>query len=102
LVSVLLQGLIRELLDYNLRRGTAQVRMDVRRLLCLLTRDNVIATTELNTLLTHRIVTAIQGHLSNPDFVSGTGRLLTASFESSHSFALIFMAVVQLLGMGYV
>ena len=80
-----LQGLIRELLDYNLRRGTTQVRTDVRRLLCLLTRDNMVATNELNTLLTQRVVTAIQGHLSNPDFVSYAHVILAFySFGLSH------------------
>lgn len=32
------QGLIRELFDYNLRRGAASMREDVRQLMCLLTR----------------------------------------------------------------
>lgn len=32
------QGLIRELFDYNLRRGAATMREDVRQLMCLLTR----------------------------------------------------------------
>ncbi|KAI0242917.1 E3 ubiquitin-protein ligase UBR4 [Lamellibrachia satsuma] len=82
------QGLIRELLDYNLRRGTTQVRTDVRRLLCLLTRDNVVATNELNTLLTQRIITAIQGHLSNPDFDTSVRQemlLLAATVEREDS-----------------
>ena len=64
------QGLIRELVDYNLRRGTPIMRSDVRQLLCLLTKDNRLATEELNNLLTIRIVNAIKGHLSNTDFVS--------------------------------
>lgn len=32
------QGLIRELFDYNLRRGAATMREEVRQLMCLLTR----------------------------------------------------------------
>lgn len=32
------QGLIRELFDYNLRRGAASMREDIRQLMCLLTR----------------------------------------------------------------
>lgn len=32
------QGLIRELFDYNLRRGAASMREEVRQLMCLLTR----------------------------------------------------------------
>lgn len=51
-------------------RGQPGVRVDVRHLLCLLTKDNPVSTEELNTLLTHRIVMAIKGHLSNQDFVS--------------------------------
>ena len=46
------------------------MRSDVRQLLCLLTKDNRLATEELNNLLTIRIVNAIKGHLSNTDFVS--------------------------------
>ncbi len=46
------------------------MRSDVRQLLCLLTKDNRLATEELNNLLTLRIVSAIKGHLFNTDFVS--------------------------------
>ncbi|MEQ2163900.1 hypothetical protein GOODEAATRI_001011, partial [Goodea atripinnis] len=35
---LVLQGLIRELFEYNLRRGTAAMREEVRQLICLLTR----------------------------------------------------------------
>ena len=64
------QGLIPELVDYNLRRGSPAMRGDVRHLLCLLTKDNPVSTEELNALLVQRIVTAIRGHMSNPSFVS--------------------------------
>ena len=57
-------------MDYNLRRGSPMVRNDVRHLLCLLTKDNALATEELNSQLMSRIVISIRGHLSNPDFVS--------------------------------
>lgn len=67
-----MQGLIPELVDYNLRRGSPAMRADVRQLLCLLTKDNPMATEELNALLVQRIVTAIRGHLSNPSFVSAS------------------------------
>ena len=70
------QGLIRELVDYNLRRGIPIMRSDVRQLLCLLTKDNRLATEELNNLLTIRIVNAIKGHLSNTDFVSAWVHIL--------------------------
>lgn len=36
------QGLIRELFDYNLRRGAATMREEVRQLMCLLTRCGLI------------------------------------------------------------
>ena len=65
-----IQGLIKELVEYNLRRGTPNVRNDVRHLLCLLTRDNPVSTEELNLIILHRVNTAIKGHLSNLDFVS--------------------------------
>lgn len=35
---LVLQGLIRELFEYNLRRGTGAMREEVRQLVCLLTR----------------------------------------------------------------
>lgn len=35
---LVLQGLIRELFEYNLRRGTSSMREEVRQLICLLTR----------------------------------------------------------------
>jgi len=65
-----LQGLIRELVDYNLRRGPPSLRAEVRHLLCLMSNNNPAATEELTELLTKNITLAIQGHLSNPDFVS--------------------------------
>ena len=64
------QGMIRELVDYNLRRGSASLRSDVRHLLCLMSNNNTSATDELIEMLTRRVVTAVNGHLSNPDFVS--------------------------------
>lgn len=36
------QGLIRELFDYNLRRGAATMREEVRQLMCLLTRWGLV------------------------------------------------------------
>lgn len=65
-----LQGSIRELVDYNLRRGPPSLRAEVRHLLCLMSNNNPAATEELSELLTKNITLAIQGHLSNPDFVS--------------------------------
>lgn len=62
------QGLIQELVWNNLRRGTVQE--EVRQLLCILTRDNEIATSELCSLLMDRIAPCLYG-LHNTDF--GTG-----------------------------
>lgn len=62
--------MIKELIDYNLRRGTLSVRNEVRSLLCLLTKDNRRSTEEMNNLLMTRIEAAMNGHLSNPDLVS--------------------------------
>ena len=68
--SHFLQGLIQELVEYNLRRGTAVFRSEVRQLLSLLTRDNSEATQLLNDILMARITAALKGHRSNPDLVS--------------------------------
>jgi len=69
--------MIRELVDYNLRRGSATLRSDVRHLLCLMSNNNTSATDELIEMLTRRVVNAVNGHLSNPDFVSSFHVLLT-------------------------
>ena len=78
------QGLIRELVDYNLRRGSPVIRADVRQLLCRLTKDNVQATDELNTLIETKVKLAIKGHLSNSDFVSTHCVLVKIGGTSSH------------------
>ncbi|XP_078094991.1 E3 ubiquitin-protein ligase UBR4 isoform X5 [Mustelus asterias] len=64
------QGLIRELFDYNLRRGTASMREEVRQLMCLLTRDNPEATQQMNDLIIAKVSTALKGHWANPDLAS--------------------------------
>ncbi|XP_071948294.1 E3 ubiquitin-protein ligase UBR4-like isoform X1 [Antedon mediterranea] len=78
------QGLIIELVEYNLRRGTAVFRSDVRQLLCMLTRDNAGATAQLNNILMMRVQNALQSYRSNPD-VAGAVRnemeLLTNTIE---------------------
>lgn len=63
------QGMIQQLIDYNLRHGALSVRTEVRTLLCLLTRDNRRGTEEMNNLVMTRIAAAIKGHQSNPDLV---------------------------------
>ncbi|KAL5011609.1 hypothetical protein ScPMuIL_010160, partial [Solemya velum] len=64
------QGMIKELIDYNLRRGPLNARMEVRSLLCMLTKDNRRGTEEMNNLIMTRISAALRGHLSNPDLGS--------------------------------
>ena len=70
LCSCVHQGMIQQLIDYNLRHGALSVRLEVRSLLCLLTRDNRRATEEMNNLIMTRITAAVKGHQSNPDMVS--------------------------------
>lgn len=62
--------MIKELIDFNLRHGTLQVRIAVLSLLCMLTKDNRKGTEEMNNLIMTRIAGALKGHLSNPDLVS--------------------------------
>ncbi|CAG03215.1 unnamed protein product [Tetraodon nigroviridis] len=64
------QGLIRELFEYNLRRGTAAMREEVRQLICLLTRDHPEATQQMNDLIIAKVSAALKGHWANPDLVS--------------------------------
>ncbi|KAM5132251.1 E3 ubiquitin-protein ligase UBR4 [Mantella aurantiaca] len=64
------QGLIRELFDYNLRRGPAAMRDEVRQVMCLLTRDNPEATQQMNDLIIGKVSTALKGHWANPDLAS--------------------------------
>ncbi|XP_031761327.1 E3 ubiquitin-protein ligase UBR4 isoform X1 [Xenopus tropicalis] len=64
------QGLIRELFDYNLRRGPATMRDEVRQVMCLLTRDNPEATQQMNDLIIGKVSTALKGHWANPDLAS--------------------------------
>ncbi|XP_057678820.1 E3 ubiquitin-protein ligase UBR4 isoform X1 [Corythoichthys intestinalis] len=67
---LVLQGLIRELFEYNLRRGTAAMREEVRQLICLLTRDHPEATQQMNDLIIAKVSAALKGHWANPDLVS--------------------------------
>ncbi|ESN92599.1 hypothetical protein HELRODRAFT_189521 [Helobdella robusta] len=64
------QGLIKELFNYNLRRGSPQIRSEVRNLLCLMSTNHEAATSDLLSLLSNNIQLAISGHFSNPDFAS--------------------------------
>lgn len=69
-ICLFLQGLIPELVRHNLCSGTQSLRVEVRQLLCLLTRDNVPATDELNNILLTRIKAAMSGQVPTNDLVS--------------------------------
>lgn len=78
------QGLIQELVEHNLRKGTVQMQEQVRQLLCLVTRDNVQSTKELCSLLTGRITLTLRGRVATSDL----------SFAVRHEMALL-AALVQ-------
>ncbi|XP_025161061.1 protein purity of essence isoform X3 [Harpegnathos saltator] len=61
------QGLIQELVEHNLRKGTVQMQEEVRQLLCLVTRDNAQSTKEICSLLTSRITLTLRGRVATPD-----------------------------------
>lgn len=61
------QGLIQELVENNLRRGTVTVQEEVRQLLCLVTRDNAESTKELCSLLTSRLTLTLKGRVATLD-----------------------------------
>ncbi|XP_014258727.1 E3 ubiquitin-protein ligase UBR4 isoform X2 [Cimex lectularius] len=58
------KGLIQELVQNNLRRGTTQVQEEVRQLICLVTGDNCKATEEICTILMERVSLTLNGHLA--------------------------------------
>ncbi|XP_034944940.1 E3 ubiquitin-protein ligase UBR4 isoform X2 [Chelonus insularis] len=61
------QGLIQELVEHNLRRGTVHTQEEVRQLLCLVTRDNIQSTKELCSLLMNRITMTLKGRVATYD-----------------------------------
>ncbi|XP_054720473.1 E3 ubiquitin-protein ligase UBR4-like [Uloborus diversus] len=82
------QGLIRELVAYNLRHGNVRVRHEVRQLLCSLTRDNPRATSDLNSLLMEKIAMALKGHVTSPDLAAAVRHevaLLASSLQKEDS-----------------
>ncbi|XP_061383112.1 E3 ubiquitin-protein ligase UBR4 isoform X4 [Danaus plexippus] len=60
-------GLVRELVQHNLHRGTPQCQEEVRALICLVTRDNLPATEQLCNLLSQRITLSLMGHAASQD-----------------------------------
>eukprot|EP00095_Tigriopus_kingsejongensis_P009320 maker-scaffold486_size158769-snap-gene-0.26 protein:Tk09320 transcript:maker-scaffold486_size158769-snap-gene-0.26-mRNA-1 annotation:"e3 ubiquitin-protein ligase ubr4" len=64
------QGLIEQLLEYNLRRGTMSLQAEVRKLITHLTKDNLEATKHLNSLLLEKLSLVLRGHRgAYPDLV---------------------------------
>ena len=63
------EGLIQQLLEYNLRRGSLTVRAEVRKLITFLTKDNLEATRELNRLLFDKVTLALNGPVASLDLV---------------------------------
>jgi E3 ubiquitin-protein ligase UBR4 len=64
-------------MEFNLRRGTPSIRHEVRKLICLLTKDNREATNHLNKLLSDKIGMALKGHSSYPDLVESVRHEMT-------------------------
>ncbi|KAJ8734252.1 hypothetical protein PYW07_014803 [Mythimna separata] len=60
-------GLVQELVQHNLHRGTPQCQEEVRALICLVTRDNLPATEQLCNLLSQRITLSLMGHAASQD-----------------------------------
>lgn len=86
--SLCQHGLINDLLEYNLRRGTVQVRSEVRQLLCLLTKDDLSATQELNHLIMEKIGMALRSYVTSPDLAAAVRHemgLLAASAQKEDS-----------------
>ena len=72
------QGLIQQLMEHNLRRGTLATRHEVRKLICLLTRDNADAAEHLNNLICEKIEMALKGHAKgHPDLVDSVRHDMT-------------------------
>lgn len=60
-VGLYSQGLVSELAEHNLRRGTPQIQEEVRNLLVVLTKDNSEACMHLLQLVTTRVKNALMG-----------------------------------------
>ncbi|GAB0092871.1 Protein purity of essence [Sergentomyia squamirostris] len=84
-LGLCMQGLVQELAQNNLRRGTVQIQDEVRSLLCLLTRDNRDAIKSLCTLIHDRVKMAL----------SGTVPLANLDTAVRHELALLEALVAQ-------
>ncbi|XP_012287187.1 E3 ubiquitin-protein ligase UBR4 isoform X2 [Orussus abietinus] len=95
------QGLIQELVEHNLRKGTVQVQEEVRQLLCLVTKDNMQSTKELCSLLTGRVTMTLRGRVVTSDLTMAVRpemALLAALVQKQDScWEQKLCSVVQLL-----
>jgi len=64
------QNLIQELVEFNLRSGSPLLQREVRKLLCHITRDDAVATAELNEFILSRVCAQITPHRTNPNLGS--------------------------------
>lgn len=79
------EGLVEELAQNNLRRGTVQIQDEVRQLMCLLTRDLPDATKKLCDLIKNRVKLAL----------SGVVPLANLDSAVRHEMALLEALVIQ-------
>ncbi|XP_037079445.1 E3 ubiquitin-protein ligase UBR4-like [Pollicipes pollicipes] len=87
-VTLCSYGLIPQLLEHNLRRGTPQSRGEVCQLLCLLTKDNLSATLELNELITSRVRLALSSAMTSAGVAAAVRHemaLLSAAVQKEDS-----------------
>ena len=68
--QLVLRKLIQELVDFNLRNGNPQMQRDIRDLLCIVTRDDEVATAELNKYVSDRVLEHISPNRTTPTLVS--------------------------------
>ena len=98
------QGLIQELMEFNLRRGNPSIRHEVRKLICLLTKDNREATNHLNKLLYDKVGMALKSHSSYPDLVESVRHEMTllgvtvqrvdTCWEQRQAYIIVFMRII--------
>ena len=66
------------------------MRSDVRHLLCLLTKDNEVATNQLNEILIGAVGEAVGSHKSNPAVVGIRASYVKFSYELCEKVKVVF------------
>ena len=66
------------------------MRSDVRHLLCLLTKDNEVATNQLNEILIGAVGEAVGSHKSNPAVVGIRASCVKFSYELCEKVKVVF------------